>query len=91
MRSDSSGWSKESSKTDTYTVRPWSAHAYYVLNSTYRLFREDGTEVNTAVAGYNPPGSVYETEYSSKHEHEHEHEHEREPEHKREHAREHKE
>ena len=72
--SDSSGWSKESSKTDTYTVRPWSAHAYYVLNSTYRLFREDGTEVNTAVAGYNPPGTVYETEYSSKHEHEHEHE-----------------
>lgn len=64
--SDSSGWSKESSKSDTYTVGPWSAHAYYVLNSTYNLYRQDGTPVTTTAAGYNPPGSVYQTEYTSK-------------------------
>lgn len=61
--SSSNGWSSETSKKTTYVVPPMTAIAMYVLNSTYSLYRQDGSQVNTDSAGYNVPATIYVTQF----------------------------
>jgi hypothetical protein len=57
------GWNKSSTKTIDANVPPGKAVAVYTIQSIYRIFRADGTQVVNKGVGFDSGDSLYWTEY----------------------------
>jgi hypothetical protein len=62
--SSTSGWNRSETTTNSYQVAPQTAIAAYVIESTYDLYRHNGTQVNTGrSAAFNVPKTFYVTQF----------------------------
>jgi hypothetical protein len=61
--SSTTGWSQSTTKTKKANVPSGKAVALYSIQSTYRMFRADGTQVRNLGVSYDTESSTYWTEY----------------------------
>jgi hypothetical protein len=59
----SEGMEQSESMTDTLNVPAQSAAAAYYLQSSYDIYRQDGTRIQTVTPTYGVPTSTYDTQY----------------------------
>jgi hypothetical protein len=61
--SKTTGWSQSTTITKKANVPPGKAVALYTIQSTYRMYRGDGTQIRNKGVSYDTEGSIYWTEY----------------------------
>jgi hypothetical protein len=61
--SHSQGMQSSTSLTDELTVPAYTAAAAYYIQSSYEIYREDGTRIQTVSPVFGVPSSTYDTQY----------------------------